>query len=161
MGAIWVTFSTLTNIARVFALGLNDPSTVSEWFIDEFNQTQMLVYSYIHTCIHVYIYSKCTIYKLLYTFFYSEHTDYQIIRMTFLIFSLFGFLFFDLLFVAVMVNYSSQCELLQVYIRNIKRKVLLKVYLLGDAVKVIRYFECSILVGILTFKFIITTVLLQ
>ena len=47
-----------------------------------------------------------------------------------------GFLFFDLLYAAVVINYCTQCQLLHYYVVGIKQKVLNKAYLLGDAVKV-------------------------
>ena len=47
-----------------------------------------------------------------------------------------GFLFFDMLYVAVVINYCTQCQLLHYYVSSIKDKVVNKAYLLGDAVKV-------------------------
>jgi hypothetical protein len=40
-----------------------------------------------------------------------------------------------MLYVAVVINYITQCQLLHFYIRNIKEKVKTKAYLLGHAVK--------------------------
>ena len=47
-----------------------------------------------------------------------------------------GFLFFDLLYVAVVINYCTQCQLAIYFTNSIKEKVQNKAYLLGDAVKV-------------------------
>lgn len=48
-----------------------------------------------------------------------------------------GFAFFDLLYIAVVINYASQCQLLIFYIENIKDKVISKHYkTLTDATKV-------------------------
>ena len=67
---------------------------------------------------------------------HSTSSCYQAQRLTFSIFSLIGFLFIDLLYIAVMINYSCQCELLKAYIVNVKVKTHHKSYLLGDSVKV-------------------------
>ena len=67
---------------------------------------------------------------------HSNNTSYQAQRLTFSIFSLVGFMFVDLLYIAVIINYSCQCELLKAYIVNIKVKTRHKSYLLGDSVKV-------------------------
>lgn len=50
--------------------------------------------------------------------------------------SLIGFIFFDLLYIAIVINYITQCELLRFFIRNVREKVVTKEYLLGYAVKV-------------------------
>ena len=52
------------------------------------------------------------------------------------IYTLFGFIFFDLLYVAVMINYISQCQLLHYFVINVTEKVRHKAYGLGDAIKV-------------------------
>ena len=50
-----------------------------------------------------------------------------------------GFLFFDLLYIAVTINYCSQCQLLTFYIDNIQDKVRNKKYdNLKSAMKVVR-----------------------
>lgn len=52
------------------------------------------------------------------------------------VFILIGFMFFDLLYVAVILNYCSQCTLLHDYVMNVREKIRQKAYPLGDAVKV-------------------------
>ena len=52
------------------------------------------------------------------------------------IYTLFGLIFFDLLYVAVMINYISQCQLLHYFVINVTEKVRHKAYGLGDAIKV-------------------------
>lgn len=47
-----------------------------------------------------------------------------------------GFMFFDLLYVAVVINYCSQCQLLCHYVTNVTEKIRHKAYALGDAIKV-------------------------
>ena len=50
-------------------------------------------------------------------------SSYGAVKYTLVVFSLFGFLFFDLLYIAVTINYCSQCQLLTFYIDNIQDKV--------------------------------------
>ena len=58
-----------------------------------------------------------------------------------------GFAFFDLLYIAVVINYVSQCQLLIFYIENIKDKVINKRYkTLTDASKV-----CDIILCLLNY----------
>ena len=55
-------------------------------------------------------------------------SSYGAVKNTLVVFSLFGFLFFDLLYIAVTINYCSQCQLLTFYIDNIQDKVRNKKY---------------------------------
>ena len=57
-------------------------------------------------------------------------------RFPLVIFSLFGLSFFDILYVAVVITYVSQNQLIQYYINSIIDKVRGKAYTLDDAVKV-------------------------
>ncbi len=52
------------------------------------------------------------------------------------VYALVGFVFFDLLYIAVMINYISQCQLLYYYVINVTEKIRHKAYGLGDAIKV-------------------------
>ena len=57
----------------------------------------------------------------------SEHTTPEnILRYFFVIYCFFGFIFFDLLYIAVIVTYSFQCQLIRIYIGTIMDKVLTK-----------------------------------
>ena len=74
--------------------------------------------------------------QLFYSPPHSNEIHYDIIHYLFLVLSMLGFLFFDMLYVAVVINYCTQCQLLHYYVSSIKDKVVNKAYLLGDAVKV-------------------------
>lgn len=57
----------------------------------------------------------------------GEHTPTeQALRFTFVIYDFFGFIFFDLLYIAAIVTYTTQCQLVRLYIGTIIDKVLLK-----------------------------------
>ena len=58
------------------------------------------------------------------------------LRFAFVIFSIFGFVCFDLLYVAVVINYTSQGQLLRYYIRSVMDRVRTKAYRLTDAIRV-------------------------
>ena len=47
-----------------------------------------------------------------------------------------GFVCFDLLYIAVVITYTSQSQLLWFYISSVLDKVRTKAYSLGDAIKV-------------------------
>ena len=61
-------------------------------------------------------------------FLYSGETEYRVAHYSLVVFAFFGFLFFDLLYVAVTINYCSQCQLLTFYIENVQDKVRNKKY---------------------------------
>lgn len=67
------------------------------------------------------------------------YRDYDAVIWPLLVFIVFGFIFFDLLYVAVILNYCSQCTLLHFYVINVCEKIRHKAYPLGDAVKVSGY----------------------
>ena len=54
----------------------------------------------------------------------------------FVISALLGFVCFDLLYMAVVMMYTSQSQLLRFFISSITDKVQTKAYSLGDAIKV-------------------------
>lgn len=54
----------------------------------------------------------------------------------FVLFTLVGFVFFDLLYFAVVIAYVSQGQLIQYYIVSIMEKVRAKTYSLEDSIKV-------------------------
>ena len=54
----------------------------------------------------------------------------------FVISSLLGFICFDLFYIAVVMMYTSQSQLLRFFISSIIDKVRTKAYSLGDAIKV-------------------------
>lgn len=60
----------------------------------------------------------------------------EVVRYILVISCIFGFIFFDLFYVATVVNYASQCQLLCFYMDSIMDKVRNKAYSLGDAIKV-------------------------
>lgn len=73
---------------------------------------------------------------ILYDFF-SSRDIYEGLHYAFVCTSMFGFIFFDLLYIAVVINYVSQCQLLSFYIENVTDKVENKRYkTLTDASKV-------------------------
>ena len=61
-------------------------------------------------------------------FFNRDTGAYTVVHYSLVIFAYFGFLFFDLLYIAVTINYCSQCQLLTFYIDNIQDKVRNKKY---------------------------------
>lgn len=63
----------------------------------------------------------------------------EIIRYTFVIYSIFGFILFDLLYVAVVLTYMCQAQLLLTYINSVIDKVQTKAYDLGKAIRVSDY----------------------
>lgn len=111
MGVVWVLFSTIATVGRIFALKLHEPTTTISWFLN--NSTDPTSF-------------KSPI---------DDTSDYDIIHYTFLSVAILGFIFFDLLYIAIVINYSSQCQLLHFYVINIKDKVRHKAYQLGDAVR--------------------------
>ena len=56
--------------------------------------------------------------------FHSAKED--ILRFTFVVFDFIGFILFDLLYIAVVISYASQCQLLRLYIGTIIDRVLTK-----------------------------------
>ncbi len=75
--------------------------------------------------------------KSLYYFNFSNSTvSEDVLRYVFVLFSLVGFVFFDLLYFAVVITYVSQGQLIQYYIVSIMEKVKTKTYSLEDAIKV-------------------------
>ena len=68
---------------------------------------------------------------------FSPSEQYRALHYFFVASSFWGFIFFDLLYIAVVINYSSQCQLIIFYIENIKDKVQNKAYKsLNEACKV-------------------------
>lgn len=57
-------------------------------------------------------------------------------RYVCVIYSIFGFILFDLLYVAVVLTYVSQAQLLLTYINSVIDKVQTKSYDLGKAIRV-------------------------
>ena len=78
-------------------------------------------------------YNNVTFYSLFYS---GSNERYRHLHDCLVVLSFFGFLFFDLLYIAVVINYVTQCQLLHFFIRNLKEKVRTKAFLLGYAVKV-------------------------
>lgn len=72
---------------------------------------------------------------------YSGHHQLgeEIMRYTFVIYSIFGFILFDLLYVAVVLTYMCQAQLLLTYINSVIDKVQTKAYDLGKAIRVSDY----------------------
>ena len=69
--------------------------------------------------------------------FFSPNDTYDGLHYAFVCSSMLGFIFFDLLYIAVVINYVSQCQLLSFYIENVTDKVENKRYkTLTDASKV-------------------------
>ena len=60
--------------------------------------------------------------------FYRSENGYTSLHFFLVVISLIGFLFFDLLYIAVTINYCSQCQLLTFYIENVLDKVRNKKY---------------------------------
>ena len=73
--------------------------------------------------------------------------DHQIVedvlRYSFVIYSILGFVLFDLLYVAVVLTYVSQAQLLLTYVNSVIEKVQTKAYELGKAIKVSHLVDCG------------------
>ena len=65
---------------------------------------------------------------MVYCIVYRNKSAYDGIHYLLVVLAYFGFMFFDLLFIAVTINYCSQCQLLTFYIDNIQDKVRNKKY---------------------------------
>ena len=61
-------------------------------------------------------------------FYCRSLNSYSAVHYTLVVIAYLGFLFFDLLYIAVTINYCSQCQLLTYYIENIQEKVRNKKY---------------------------------
>ena len=57
-----------------------------------------------------------------------KNQSYEILHYFFVSSSMLGFVFFDLLYIAVTINFCSQCQLLTYYVENIIDKVQNKQY---------------------------------
>lgn len=112
-GLVWVIFSASVSVMRVFSLQLLADNSYIEWLT--FQDLQNLSGPALHRPVE------------------------DGLRFSFVIFSIFGFVCFDLLYVAVVINYTSQGQLLLYYIRSIIDRVRNKAYRLGDAVRDIRH----------------------
>ncbi len=72
------------------------------------------------------------------SYVYRSPGIYSALHYLFISCSLFGFIFFDFLYIAVIINYCLQCQLLTFYVNNIRKQVLSKNYKsLHEACKVI------------------------
>ena len=90
------------------------------------------MYVYICVCMYVHV-VMCCVSSLC----FSPSERYRAIHYFFVASSFLGFIFFDLLYIAVVINYSSQCQLITFYIENIRDKVQNKAYKsLNEACKV-------------------------
>ena len=80
---------------------------------------------------HVYLMYNilllCFTDKLLF-FFSSDESSYSAVHYSLVLVAYLGFMFFDLLYIAVIINYCSQCQLLTYYIENTQDKVRNKKY---------------------------------
>eukprot|EP00731_Ephydatia_muelleri_P029523 Em0021g46a len=108
-GVVWIIFSFVTSIMRMFSLNLLGD---------------------------IVIYWLSTDYQVV-----PDGTDltYDVRRYILVISALFGFVFFDLLYISVVIYYISQAQLIIYLLRSIKDKVRNKVTSLGEAVKDIHY----------------------
>ncbi|XP_019856102.1 PREDICTED: uncharacterized protein LOC105313927 [Amphimedon queenslandica] len=97
-GVLWFFLSFGVSILRIFALKLDKSNTLIHWFT---NSTYQLTIDQ-----HVY-----------------DGLHYSLVS-----FAMLGFVFFDLLYIAVVINYASQCQMLSFYIDNIVDKVQNKHY---------------------------------
>ena len=92
-------------------------------------------HTHAHSRTHMYIYMHPCL-----TFDPCSTTEHQlreeILRYSFVIYSVFGFVLFDLLYVAVVLTYVSHAQLLLTYIHSVIDKVQTKAYDLGKAVRV-------------------------
>ena len=86
---------------------------------------------------------KCKLYccwpdvSYVFIWYYSSESAYDAVQVILILFSIYGFIFFDLLYIAVIINYCSQCQLLTFFIENLQDKVRNKKYPnLGLAIKV-------------------------
>lgn len=109
-GVVWILFSFMTSLMRMFSLQLLGYNTTIDWLTTD--------------------------YEII-----PDGTDliYNLRRYFLVISALFGFMFFDFLYVSVVVYYISQGELIIYLLRSIKDKVRNKIGTLDEAVKDIHY----------------------
>lgn len=82
------------------------------------------------------------LYMCIFCIFFSSFEAYKGLHFSLVSFSMLGFIFFDLLYIAVVINYASQCQLLTFYIENIRDKIINKQYkTLSSALKVKNYIK--------------------
>jgi hypothetical protein len=112
LAAVWMLLSLAANILRLISLRLLDDNTYL-FFITSANLSAL-----------------------------TNTTEHQlreeILRYSFVIYSVFGFVLFDLLYVAVVLTYVSHAQLLLTYIHSVIDKVQTKAYDLGKAVRDMR-----------------------
>ncbi|XP_064394287.1 uncharacterized protein LOC135341614 isoform X2 [Halichondria panicea] len=111
-GVLWIILDISLNILRLLSLQLLDDNTFIQALLIPMNRPLN------STSLH--------------------SVPENIIRYVCVLFSLVGFVFFDLLYFAVVVTYVSESQLIQYYISSIMEKVRAKTYSLEDAIKDIR-----------------------
>ena len=103
----WIAFSFCVSIIRIRSLQLLEPNSTIKYL----NPDHPLLPSPSHAVL------------------------YEGLRWSLIIISLLGFVFFDLLYISVAINYTSQCQLIIFYIQSITDKVVTKAHTLQGAVK--------------------------
>ena len=108
-GVVWIIFSFVTSVMRMFSLNLLGNTTI-DWLTSDYEVV-------------------------------SDGTDYiyNVRRHILVISALFGFVFFDFLYISVVIYYISQGELIIYLLRSIRDKVRNKIGSLDEAVKDIHY----------------------
>ena len=67
------------------------------------------------------------------------------IRMILVIFTLFGFIIFDLDYIATVMNYCCQCHLLNCLVLDLKERILMKAVAVDEAIKVMTMVKGKVL----------------
>ena len=95
-----------------------------------------LLCTYIHIHTHTQAHTFTHMYMYVHMYMHM-HTLRTTIRYLFVAFSLLGFVFFDMVYLSMIITYASQSELIQFYIMGIIDKVNTKAYSLEEAMKVL------------------------
>jgi hypothetical protein len=108
LAAVWVLLSLAGNIVRMISLRLLEDSTYFSFITPNITTLSPAV---------------------------NRSTAKEILRYSLVFYSVFGFVLFDLLYVAVVLTYVSHAQLLLTYINSVIDKVQTKAYDLGKAIR--------------------------
>lgn len=107
LGILWIVFSFIVSLIRIRSLQLLQPNTTIRYLNPDHPQ--------LPNPDHMLLYNA--------------------LRYSLVFISLLGFVIFDLLYISVAINYTSQCQLIIFYIRSITDRVVTKAHSLQSAVK--------------------------
>ena len=77
----------------------------------------------------------CCVCNIIYLFFYY-YSSSPPVRIVLVAISLLGFIVFDVAYIAVVINYSMQCQLMIYYLQSICTRIQAKEWEIDEAIKV-------------------------